>query len=158
MIKNKGFTLVEIMVVVAVIGVLASIVSPQIGSMLSKAKITATQAETQNVGLAVASYRADYGYYPGRDIGYGYKYSYYYGNAENLNAFLMAPGKFYLSKKISMDPWGRGYYYHMYLLSNPYVDVVFYSAGPDAVNSSWSGSVWLTGAFAGDDIGIMIDG
>ena len=46
----------------------------------------------------------------------------------------------------------------MYVLSNPYVDVIFYSPGPDGNNSSWDSGLWLTGSFAGDDIGIMLDG
>lgn len=46
----------------------------------------------------------------------------------------------------------------MYLRSNPYVDAVFYSIGPDRVNSSWDGGIWLSASFAGDDIGAMADG
>ena len=160
MIRNKGFTLVEIMVVVAVIAVLTTAVGPSIGGLIEKAKLSAVRAETQSIVLGLTAYKADTGRYPGVDVGgcAGGTYAYYYGNAENLNSYLMAPGAFYLNKKIGLDPWERGYYYHTYMCSNPYVDAVFYSAGPDGVDSSWSGGVWLTGAFAGDDIGAMVDG
>lgn len=157
--KNKGFSLIEIMVVVAVIAVLTAAVSPQISGIVSKAKLAAVKGETKSISLGIMGYKDDTGGYPGRDVGYGLgRYSYYYGDAENLNAYLMAPGAFYLDKKIGPDPWKHGYYYHMYILDNPYVDVVFYSIGPDGVQSSWDGSVWLSGAFAGDDVGIMLDG
>lgn len=155
--NNKGFSLVEIMVVVAVIAVLTAAVSPQISGIISKAKIAAAKSETKSIGLGIMSYQTDKGYYPGRDIGYGSRYSYYYGDAEGLNAYLMAPGAFYLDKKIGQDPWKDGYYYHMYLLSNPNTDLVFYSIGPDKTDSSWTWSVFNSGAFAGDDIGIMLD-
>ena len=142
MIKNKGFTLVELMVVIAVIGVLTAIVTPQIGGIIGKAKIAAAKAETQSIMLGIVSYKDDIGRYPGVDRGgcTGY-YSYYYGDAEQLNSYLMASGKFYLSKRMGLDPWGRGYFYHTYTCVNPYVDVVFYSPGPDGASSSWSGGV-----------------
>ena len=58
--KDKGFTLVEIMVVVAIIGVLTAVVTPQIGSILSKAKISATKAETKSIGIGIINYKNDF--------------------------------------------------------------------------------------------------
>ncbi|OGX26655.1 MAG: hypothetical protein A3J51_00430 [Omnitrophica WOR_2 bacterium RIFCSPHIGHO2_02_FULL_45_21] len=153
-----GFTLVEMIVVMAIIGILAATITPQAGRMVNKAQTASAKAETQSVMTALLAYKGDRGYYPGRDFFGDHTYSYYYGDAQSLNEWLMSPGAFYLSKKLALDPWGNGYYYHMWLRGNPYVDVVFYSIGPDRTNSSWDGGVWLTASFAGDDIGAMADG
>lgn len=153
MSKKRAFTLIELMVVVAIIGTLTSILLPQVGNMMDKTKIIKARAETLSVITAITAYKNDKGYYPGWDP----TYSYYYQSASNLNTYLMAPGSFYLQKRLGSDPWNVEYSYHMYLRANPYVDVVFYSNGPDRVNSSWDGNVWLTGSFAGDDIGEMLD-
>ncbi len=164
--NKKGFTLVEMMVVIAIIGILSAIVGPQVGSALNKAKIVAAKVTTKQVATAIISYKDDNGYYPGpayatESSGLSV-YSYYYGNAENLNSYLMAPGHFYLQKKLALDPWSSGYFYHMYTCSwgcHPAcADFVFYSSGPDKINSSWDCGMWLnTAAFAGDDIGEIVD-
>ncbi len=166
MINKRGFTLVEMLVVIAIIGVLAAIIVPATSSAVAKAKIVAAKGTTSSVALAIISFKDDKGYYPGPAYSTESNgtpvYSYYYGNAENLNNYLMAAGSFYLQKKLALDPWGSGYNYHMYTCSwgcHPAcVDFVFYSNGPDKVNSSWDCSMWLnTAAFAGDDIGEIVD-
>lgn len=63
--RNKGFTLVELMIVVAVIGILAAVAIPKFGNMLEKAKEGATKGNLGSLSSAIASYYADQqGWYP----------------------------------------------------------------------------------------------
>lgn len=64
MLKNKAFTLIEIMVVVAIIGVLASILAPQVADLIQSSKITKTCAELKTIKNALKTYSADTGSYP----------------------------------------------------------------------------------------------
>ena len=62
--KKKGFTLVELMVVVAIIGVLAAVLVPQVSRMVDRARVSATSAELNAISLAMNVYLADVGSYP----------------------------------------------------------------------------------------------
>lgn len=64
MLRNKGFTLIELMVVVAVIGVLGAMLVPQVSRMVDKARVSRTTAELASIGNAMNIYLADVGSYP----------------------------------------------------------------------------------------------
>jgi len=62
--KGKGFTLVEMMVAVAVIGVLTAMLVPQVGQMLERSKISRTAAELVSIAHAMDLYLTDTASYP----------------------------------------------------------------------------------------------
>ena len=62
--KRKGFTLVELMVVVAVIGVLSAMLVPQVSRTIDKARVSRTCAELASIANALNAYLADTGSYP----------------------------------------------------------------------------------------------
>ena len=62
--KEKGFTLVELMVVIIILAVLTGIAIPSYLALRNRARIQATRAEMQNIGTAIAIYEADMGVYP----------------------------------------------------------------------------------------------
>lgn len=74
---NSGFTLMEIMVVIIVIAVLASVAGPMIGNITDQGKASATRASMQNVKTALVNYNNDLGRFP--HIGVTY-------NSDNINA------------------------------------------------------------------------
>jgi general secretion pathway protein G len=104
--NESGFTLIEIMVVVIVIGVLAGLVGPMVFRNVGDAKSSAAKAQIELLGLGLDQYRLDNGYYPSTQQG--------------LDALRAAPqgeprvsnwrGP-YLRKDIPLDPWGRAYAY-----------------------------------------------
>ena len=101
-----GFTLIEILVVITVIAILASLVSPMVFRNVGDAKATAARAQIEIFGLALDAYRLDNDYYP--------------ATAQGLAALNKVPtgepavrnwrGP-YLRKGVPLDPWGRDYLY-----------------------------------------------
>ncbi|RJP26242.1 MAG: prepilin-type N-terminal cleavage/methylation domain-containing protein [Candidatus Omnitrophota bacterium] len=62
--KKKGFTLVELLVVVAIIGILSVILVPNVRENMRRAKVAKTAAMIGNISLAVVTYKSDTGKYP----------------------------------------------------------------------------------------------
>lgn len=100
---KRGFTLLELLVVVAIIGLLAAYVGPKYFSQLGKSEQALAQAQIESFVRALGSYRVDTGGFPSTE--------------EGLNALLVKPASAakwngpYLSKAVPLDPWGRPYIY-----------------------------------------------
>ncbi|MCX2897359.1 type II secretion system major pseudopilin GspG [Pseudomonas mandelii] len=103
---QRGFTLIEIMVVVVIIGVLGAIVVPQFMSRPDQAKVTAAKIDIQAIATALEMYRLDNHQYP--------------STQQNLEALIKRPSGMpaarnwnpqgYL-KSMPVDPWGSPYQY-----------------------------------------------
>jgi len=99
----RGFTLLELLVVVAIIGLLAAYVGPKYFTQLGKSEQALAKAQIESFHRALASYRLDVGAFPSTEDG--------------LGALLAKPAAAvkwngpYLSKAVPMDPWGRAYIY-----------------------------------------------
>src|SRR5439155_26232229 len=70
-IKHRGFTLIEVLVVVAILGILAAIVVPRIMDRPDEAKRVAAKADVGAIVQALKLYRLDNGFYPSTDQGPG---------------------------------------------------------------------------------------
>ena len=100
---SVGFTLIEILVVIVVIAVLASIVAPNVFTHVGEAKNVTARSQIEMLGAALDGYRLDNGRYP--------------TTAEGLDALVAAPSGAtrwngpYLQGAIPADPWGTKYQY-----------------------------------------------
>lgn len=104
--KSLGFTLLELLVVVAIIGLLAAYVGPRYFTQIGRSEQAVAKSQIEGFAKALHTYRIDVGQYPSTQEGL---------------AALMAPpasvstsGKWrgpYLEKPVPMDPWGRPYAY-----------------------------------------------
>lgn len=112
--RRTGFTLIEILVVITVIAILASLVAPMVFRNVGDAKGAAARAQIEVLGLALDSYRLDNDYYP--------------SSAQGLAALRTAPAGEprarnwrgpYLRKEVPPDPWGRPYLYESPGRANP---------------------------------------
>lgn len=106
--KQRGFTLIEIMVVVVILGVLAALVVPQIMSRPDQAKATAAQSDIHAIAMALDIYRLDNHQYPSSQQGLQALVSKPSGSpaARNWNP------DGYL-KRLPVDPWGNDYQYRV---------------------------------------------
>jgi general secretion pathway protein G len=96
--KNKGFSLMELMIVLIILGLLGSLVAPKLFSKVSSSKKKTAVAQMQMFETAIDTYRLDMGSVP--------------SSLEDLRSsehtFWDGP---YLPKAIPLDPWGKPYIY-----------------------------------------------
>lgn len=99
----QGFTLLELLVVVLIIGLLTGVVGPRLMGQIGRSEVTAARAQIDALDKAVQAYRLDMGQFPGNDQG--------------LRALVVAPGADsrwrgpYMKGAIPNDPWGTPYLY-----------------------------------------------
>jgi general secretion pathway protein G len=99
----RGFTLLELLVVVAIIGLLAAYVGPRYFAQIGKSEITATKAQIEAFSKALDTYRLDTGHFPTTEQGLGALLSRPPGESRWNGP--------YLQKAIPLDPWGKPYSY-----------------------------------------------
>lgn len=103
--RRVGFTLLELLVVIVIIGLLAAYVGPKYFSQLGKSEVTITKAQIEAFEKALDTFRLDVGRYPTAD--------------EGLAALLVKPETAtkwngpYLKKEVPLDPWGHAYVYRV---------------------------------------------
>ncbi|MEW6513336.1 MAG: type II secretion system major pseudopilin GspG [Pseudomonadota bacterium] len=103
MMKARGFTLLELLVVVAIIGLLVAYVGPRYVSQIGKSETAAARAQIDSLAKALDTFRLDTGHYP--------------STAQGLPALRIRPASEvrwngpYLQKDVPADPWGKPYVY-----------------------------------------------
>jgi len=101
--QEKGFTLLELLVVMVIIGLLASIVGPRYFSQLGKSEVGTAEAQISALSKALDMYRLDTGHYPSEDVGIA---------ALNSNVGNEAKWRGpYLEGDVPVDPWDKPYFY-----------------------------------------------
>lgn len=102
--KAAGFSLIELLIVMVILGLLASLVGPKMFGKLGMAKQKTAKAQIEMLLTALDAYRLDMGAYP--------------SSQEGLEALVTNPGDDrwdgpYLAKGLPEDPWGNPYHYEI---------------------------------------------
>lgn len=101
--RGAGFTLLELLVVMVIIGLLAGFVGPRFFAQIGKSEVKTARAQIDALGKALDQYRLDLGRYPSSE--------------EGLAVLNEKPGDStrwqgpYLKKGVPQDPWGQAYVY-----------------------------------------------
>lgn len=138
--SDRGFTLLEIIIVVFILSLLVAIVAPRIIGRTDEARVTAAKIQIRNFETALKLFKLDNGFYPDTQQG--------------LDALIEKPatgripqkykeGGYLEQKKISPDPWGNPYIYVSPGLQGDF-DIISYGAdgkeggeGKDADIKNW---------------------
>ncbi|MFQ5480079.1 MAG: type II secretion system major pseudopilin GspG [Thermodesulfobacteriota bacterium] len=121
--REDGFTLIEIIVVVIIIGLLATLVAPRFFGKVEQSKVKTTYAQIELLGAALDMYRLDVGDYP--------------DTSQGLSALRVKPSSVnrgwdgpYLKKELPVDAWGNDY---VYTSPGKHGDYDLVSLGADAL-------------------------
>jgi general secretion pathway protein G len=125
--NNRGFTLIEIMIVIVILGMLAAIVGPKLMGSTDKAKVADAKVQIRNIESALKMYKLDNGVYPSTEQG--------------LAALVAMPsvgtipknyreGGYLESKTVPKDPWSNDY---LFLSPGEHGDYDLSSLGADGV-------------------------
>lgn len=102
--KNAGFTLVELLVVLAIIGLIAGLVGPQVIKHLGGAKTDTAKLQIEDLSAALDLYYLEVGQYPSGNQGLA-------ALVENPGGLPNWNGPYLKKKKIPKDPWGYDFHY-----------------------------------------------
>ncbi len=118
---SAGFSLVEMLVVLALIGLVTALIGPQVLNYLGDAKEDAARAEVSNLETSLDLFKLDVGRYP--------------SEREGLAALVQRPeglarwhGPYLRHDELPVDPWGRPYVFH---IPGKHELYDLYSLGPD---------------------------
>jgi len=179
--RNAGFTLIEVIVIVAILAILAGILAPMIFSQIDDAKLARAEADAKSISSASFVFRKDIGRWPNWDNACSPNATLVVGTG-NLPSGVDDENLFVVTTKISIDDYFAKNTYNCFPVSNnvgwkgPYMAAVntdpwgnayvinadqfnidggavwVYSAGPNSVMESEAGAMTPNG----DDIAIRI--
>lgn len=121
---RKGFTLIELMLVVVIIAVLVSMVMPRLAGRSQQTRLIAAETDIEaNIALTLDLFNLDVGRYPTTEEGLSSLLEYSGKDVERWKGPYI--------KKVPKDPWGKDYIYKFPGTHNNDYDL--YSAGPNGV-------------------------
>lgn len=136
--KQAGFSLIELMIVLVILGLIAGIVGPQAMKYLGKGKSQSAKVQIENISAALDMYRLEVGNYP--------------NSSQGLKALVSSPsgargwnGPYLKKGEVPLDPWNNEYQYKRPGTSGQPFDLVSLGAdgsaggeGEDADISLWA--------------------
>lgn len=119
MMKNRGFTMIELLVVLVILGLLAGLVGPQFFGKVDSSKVKTAETQVKMLKMALQTYRLDVGQYPPSLEGLRTA-------PANVKQFWDGP---YLEEEVPLDPWNNSYIYEINTATDH--GFLLYSLGAD---------------------------
>lgn len=117
--KNRGFTMIELLVVLVILGLLAGLVGPQFFGKVDSSKVKTAETQVKMLKMALQTYRLDVGQYP--------------PSLEGLRSAPATVKQFwdgpYLEEEVPLDPWNNSYIYEINTATDH--GFLLYSLGAD---------------------------
>ena len=123
--RQKGFTLIELMAVIVILGILTTIVAINVSPFLNRANLEKARADIAQVEKALETYRFQHYVYPSTNQGLESLIT----PPDGLRNKNLYPSNGYLSN-LPQDPWGNEY---LYLFPGQYTKYDVYSLGADGI-------------------------
>ncbi len=126
---EAGFTLVEMLVVITIIGLIMGLVGPRVLNYLAESKVKTAKIQIESLSAAIDLYYLDNGHYP--------------SSGDGLEALVRRPageagwnGPYLKSAKAPLDPWGHAYLYKTPGEHGPYEVASYGPAGPQGAGQA----------------------
>ena len=122
--KQQGFSLIELLVVLVILGLLGGLVGPRLFTQVDASKVDTADTQVRMLKAAIQTFRLDVGRYPNTE--------------EGLNALAFEPANLpkwrgpYLEEELPLDPWGNPYVYLD--TAENFQGFALYSRGADGVD------------------------
>jgi general secretion pathway protein G len=174
--NDAGFTLIEVIVIVAILAILAGILAPMIFSQIDEAKISRATSDAKSINTAILVFRKDTGQWPNKGADCQPNLNLLHGKGivpANLAAFGFETSpasrisdllefddnrcwpqtwKGPYLKTVTADPWGNAYFVNALKFDVNGEAVWVYSAGPNGIVDTFAGAM----STGGDDIAVRI--
>lgn len=143
--KRLGFTMLEVMAVLIIIGLLATLVATQVASKIDKARVRTSFANLKTLHTAVNQFKMDTGRYPTEE--------------EGLTALIeqptdvsgWEPGGYLETTEIPKDAWGRDFFYQLYPESGKPFVIISYGADGEEGGEGHDADLYSTDASIGKE-------
>ena len=139
--QARGFTIVELMAVIIILGLLATVVAINVAGRIDKARVTATRASSKMLHNAVVQFKLDTGYYPSEEGG--------------LQELVEQPGDVenwqesgYLeTTEVPKDGWGREFLYERFPESGKPFVIISFGANGEEGGEGYDADLYSTDAY-----------
>jgi general secretion pathway protein G len=137
---RKGFTIIEVMAVIVIIGILAGIVAINVVGRIDKAKVTATKANLKMLHNAVVQFKLDTGQYPSEDAGLRELVE----EPQDLKGWNQ--GGYLQTTDLPKDAWGNDFVYQLYPESGMPFVIISYGANGEEGGEGYDKDLYSTDA------------
>jgi general secretion pathway protein G len=139
---RSGFTMVELMAILVIIGLLAAVVATNVIGKIEKARVTATKTSLRNLHAAVTQYKLDTGEFPTEEEGL---MALIEPSSEVVD--LVDPSGYLETTEVPKDGWGNEFYYQLYPESGKPFVIISWGKDGEEEGEGYDADLYSTDAF-----------